>query len=309
VRSCAGKAVAVVSWPLILPGGCGSLARVKINKAVITAAGRDQHRLPLQVLVDSDGTQKPAIRIIIEETLSAGIEEVGLVIRPGDRDFYTAALQESPVKVVFIEQARPGGYGHALLCAREFVGSGGFLHLVSDHVYLSGTTRRCAQQLVETAAAEACAVSAVQPTREGMLQYYGAVGGKGVPHKQRLYQVEKVVEKPTPTLAEQELIVPGMRAGYYLCFFGMHVLTAGIMQVLGDRQRAEPEGALQLSPALSELSRREKYLAYEVEGRRYNLGVRFGLLSTQLALGLAGRDREEILAQIVELLATLPGRG
>jgi UTP--glucose-1-phosphate uridylyltransferase len=281
-------------------------AAVKINKAVITAAGRDQRALPLQVLVDSDGVQKPAIRIIIEEALSAGMDEVGLVISPGDRETYRAALQDTPAKVAFIEQPQPGGYGHALLCARDFVEDGAFLHLVSDHVYLSGLAKRCAEQLVETARAEACSVSAVQPTREGVLQYYGTIGGKGVAHKPRLYQIEKVVEKPTPTLAEQELIVPGMRAGYYLCFFGMHVLTSGVMQALADQQRALQNGSLSLSPSLSELSRREKYLAYEVQGRRYNLGVRFGLLSSQLALGLAGRDREEILAQMVELLATRP---
>jgi UTP--glucose-1-phosphate uridylyltransferase len=279
---------------------------VKINKAVITAAGRDQRRLPLQVLVDSDGVQKAAIRIIIEETLSAGVEEVGLVISPGDRTSYEAALQDSPAKISFFEQAQPAGYGHALLLARDFVANGAFLHLVSDHVYLSGTHKRCAQQLVEIASAEACSVSAVQPTREGVLQYYGTVGGKGVPHKQRLYQIETVVEKPSPTLAEQELIVPGMRAGYYLCFFGIHVLTASIMQLLEEQQRATSNGSLGLSPSLAELSRREKYLAYEVQGRRYNLGVRFGLLSSQLALGLAGRDREEILAQMVEVLATRP---
>jgi UTP--glucose-1-phosphate uridylyltransferase len=279
---------------------------VKIDKAVITAAGRDQRRLPLQVLVDSDGVQKSAIRIIIEEALSAGINEVGLVISPGDRDAYEVALQDSPAKIVFIEQSHPGGYGHALLCARDFVESGAFLHLVSDHVYLSGMQKRCAEQLVEVARNEACSVSAVQPTREGALQYYGTIGGKGVPHKPRLYQIEKVVEKPTPTVAEQELIVPGMRAGYYLCFFGMHVLTAGVMQMLEEQQRAAKNGSLSLSPSLSELSRREKYLAYEVQGRRYNLGVRFGLLSSQLALSLAGRDREEILAQMVEVLATRP---
>ncbi len=279
---------------------------MKINKAVITAAGRDQRRLPLQVLVDSDGVQKAAIRIIIEEAVSAGIEEVGLIITPGDRESYQSALQDNPVKIRFIEQPQPGGYGHALLCAREFVESDAFLHLVSDHVYLSGTNHRCAQQLMEVAREEACSVSAVQPTREGNLQYYGAIGGKGVAHNPRLYQVDRVLEKPTPTLAEQELIVPGMRAGYYLCFFGMHVLTTGVMEVLEEQQRRASGGAFGLSPALAEISRREKYLAYEVEGRRYNLGVRFGLLSSQLALGLAGRDREEILTQMVEVLATRP---
>ena len=98
--------------------------------------------------------------------------------------------------------------------------------------------------------------------------------------------------------------VPGLRAGHYLCFFGMHVLTSGIMQILAAHQQAAGDKPISLSPALSELAAREKYLAYEVLGRRYNLGEKFGLLNSQLALGLAGADREEILAQIVEVLAT-----
>ncbi|HEX7859734.1 MAG TPA: sugar phosphate nucleotidyltransferase [Verrucomicrobiae bacterium] len=279
---------------------------MKVSKAVITAAGRDHNRLPLQVLVDRDGAEKAAIQIIIEEVASAGIDEAAVIVTPADREAYAEALKGAAVKVHFIEQQKPGGYGHALLCGREFVGSGAFLHLVSDHLYLSGRAERCAQQLVEVARAEACAVSAVQPTRESMLPYYGTIGGKGVPNKARLYQVEKVLEKPTPTVAEQELMVPGLRAGHYLCFFGIHVLTSGVMEILMQRQKAAANGSLALTPALSELAGREKYLAYEVEGRRYNLGQKFGLLNTQLALGLAGRDREEILSQIVEVLATRP---
>lgn len=283
--------------------GAGCL---KVNKAVITAAGRDHNRLPLQVFVDSDGAQKPAILIILEEVARAGIDEAAIIVTPVDREAYAEALEGAPVKVQFIEQKQPAGYGHALLCGRDFVGSSAFLHLVSDHLYLSGRKERCAQQLVEVARAEACSVSAVQPTRESMLPYYGTIGGKGVHNKQRLYQIEKVLEKPTPTVAEQELMVPGLRAGHYLCFFGMHVLTSGVMEILAKAQETAKNGSLGLTPALSELASREKYLAYEVEGRRYNLGQRFGLLNTQLALGLAGKDREEILSQIVEVLATRP---
>jgi UTP--glucose-1-phosphate uridylyltransferase len=86
----------------------------------------------------------------------------------------------------------------------------------------------------------------------------------------------------------------------------MHVLTSGVMEILANARSAAKNGSLALTPALSELAIREKYLAYEVEGRRYNLGQKFGLLNTQLALGLAGNDREEILSQIVEVLATRP---
>lgn len=278
---------------------------MNIKKAVITAAGRNQNRVPLQVLVDSDGEQKAAIRIIIEEVLSAGVDEVALVITPGDQAIYQSALEGVPARMHFLEQQNPRGYGHALLRARPFIGSDSFLHLVSDHLYLSGQSKRCAQQLVSLAGAEACSISAVQATRESMLPFYGAVGGKRA-DREKLYVVDKVLEKPTPTAAEQELIVPGLRAGHYLCFFGMHLLSATLLEILDRQLQQAPNASLSVSPALDELARREKYLAYEVEGRRYNLGVKFGLFTTQLAFALAGADREEILAQMVEVLALRP---
>jgi UTP--glucose-1-phosphate uridylyltransferase len=136
-----------------------------------------------------------------------------------------------------------------------------------------------------------------------MLPYFGAVGGRRVPQSRTLYEVDTVLEKPTPTQAEQELLVPGLRAGHYLCFFGMHVLTPTILDLLDG---LGADGDRLLSPALAALASRERYLALEVAGSRYNLGVAYGLLVAQLALGLAGRDRADILAQLVELLARQP---
>jgi UTP--glucose-1-phosphate uridylyltransferase len=265
---------------------------VKIKKAVITAAGK-RRGLPLQSLVDSDGVVKSALRIILEEARSAGIEDVCVVVNPNDQEPYRAAAGED---ICFVEQDPPRGYGHAVWSARHFVGDDPFLHAVCDHLWVSREKRRSAQQLVETAAAEACAVSAVQATREDMLPYYGTVGGKRVPGKLPLYAVENVIEKPTPTLAEQQLIVPGLRAGHYLCFFGMHVLTPTVMEIL--------ENQAELSPALKALAGREKYLALEVAGVRYDLGAKYGLLIAQMALALEGQDRGEVLAELVNLLAS-----
>ena len=144
----------------------------------------------------------------------------------------------------------------------------------------------------------------MQATRESQLPYYGTVGGKGVPNRPNLYLIERVLEKPTPTAAEQHLIVPGLRAGHYLCFFGMHVLTPTIMEVLHDTISASGTSLnVSLSVALVKLAERERYLAFQISGRRYNIGVKFGLLNAQLALALEGQDREEVLAQMVELLA------
>jgi UTP--glucose-1-phosphate uridylyltransferase len=112
-----------------------------------------------------------------------------------------------------------------------------------------------------------------------------------------------VVEKPTPTEAEQTLLVPGLRTGHYLCFFGMHVLLPTVMGLLDEAITTnEGRGRVQLSPVLDLLARREKYLALEARGRRYPLDVRYGLLTAQLALALNGRDREEVLLLLSELL-------
>jgi len=278
---------------------------MKIRKALITAAGKSQRTLPLQTLVDRDGASKTALAIIVEEALQAGIEEIGVVIIPGDEAAYQAAAGPHAKRVRFILQTAPLGYGHAVACGQAFVGKEAFLLLVGDHLYVSRDAKNCAQQLVALAEAESCAVSAVQATHESKLPYYGAVGARRVQGRQGLYEIERVIEKPTPTEAEQQLIVPGLRAGHYLCFFGMHVLTASVMEMLAaDVERAARScGNVQLSPALARTAERERYLACELLGRRYDIGAQYGLLIAQLALSLSGQDRDEVLAQLVELLA------
>lgn len=273
-----------------------------IRKALITAAGKNQRTLPLQSLVDRDGVTKTALAIIIEEILSAGIEKIGVVISPGDEAAYRVAAGAHASRLTFIEQAEPRGYAHAIHSAAEFCEGDAFLLLVGDHLYLSATEKGCAQQLVEIARTENCAVSAVQSTHESKLPYYGAVGGQLVNAAQHLYQVEAVLEKPTPTEAEQKLDVPGLRAGYYLCFFGMHVLTPAVQRILRDLF-AEHE-TVNFRTALARLAEHERYLAAELAGRRYDFGVKYGLLNAQLALALSGRDRDEVLRGLVELMAT-----
>jgi len=277
---------------------------MKVHKALITAASPAQRTLPLQTLVDRDGAPKAALAILLEECLRAGLEEIGVVICPGDQAAYAAAAGPHARRVQFLPQSEPRGYGHAVLCGRGFVGQEPFLLLVGDHLYVSREGKGCAQQLVEVAQAEACAVSAVQATHESKLPYYGTVGGRRVQGRQGLYEIERVIEKPTPTEAEQHLIVPGLRAGHYLCFFGMHVLTPTVMEILAeDLARAEAGRPVSLSPALERAAQRERYLACELRGRRYDIGATYGLLIAQLALSLSGKDRDEVLTQLVELLA------
>ena len=137
---------------------------MNIQRAVITAAGPGQSALPLQSLVDRQGIEKTALELILEEAVEAGIEEVCVVICPGESANYAKASGEYAGRVTFVEQHQPRGYGDALYRAVDFVGNEPFLHLVGDHLYLSNADRGCARQLVDLAQREACAVSAVQAT-------------------------------------------------------------------------------------------------------------------------------------------------
>jgi UTP--glucose-1-phosphate uridylyltransferase len=282
-------------------------------------------------LVDRDGLTKPVLQIIAEEAIASGIEEICVVSAPGDEAVYRAQFrshaanlrstykgtdwaEEQARSVVDLEQrlrfavqSEPEGYGHAVWCARAFVGGAPFLLLLGDHLYVSSEPRRCARQLIDLAISENCAVSAVQATREHLIHQYGTLTGRRLPQHPDTYAIEEIIEKPNPTLAEQRLQVPGLRAGHYLCFFGMHVLTPSVFELLDEivAKNVRELGQIQLTTALNALARREPYLALETRGARFNLGVKFGVIEAQIALALAGADRERILALLLESILRL----
>jgi UTP--glucose-1-phosphate uridylyltransferase len=276
---------------------------MKVRKAVITAAAENQRALPLQTLIDRDGQEKSVLAILVEQVLLGHLEEICIVVCPGDEAPYARAVSKHLGHVRFVPQEGGRGYGYAVWCAREFTAGEPFLHLVGDHLYVNAGDGAPAGRLLQVAESEECSVSGVQITREGLLPNFGAVGGRRLAGRDGLYRVETVLEKPTPTEAEQRLTVSGMRAGHYLCFFGMHVLTPGVLEILGRQLADSPNGRAPLSAALAELARQEQYLALEEPHRRYDIGARYGLLTAQLALALNGRDRADVLASLVELLA------
>ena len=101
-----------------------------------------------------------------------------------------------------------------------------------------------------------CAVSAVQATREHLIHQYGTLTGRRMPEHPEIYVIEEIIEKPNPTQAELRLHVPGIRAGHYLCFFGMHVLTPMVFELLDDLVRRDVRelGSIQLTTALNGLA-------------------------------------------------------
>lgn len=277
---------------------------MKITKAVITAAGEHHSNLPLQSVVDRHGVPLTALRCTLDEIVEAGIDDIAIIVRPGQSAPYLSAAGPHAARLTFFEQENPRGYGDAILRAADFIENEPFLHLVSDHLYVSRTDNSCAAQLCDVARQHECSVSAIQATRENQIIYFGTVGGSPVARHDRLYDVSTVVEKPTPTIAEQELVVAGQRAGYYLCLFGMHVLTPSILTLLSNNLSvAEVGSSIDLSTALAQLAQQERYLALEVDGARHNISYKYGLMMAQLAISLGGVDRELILTELVNLLA------
>ncbi|KAJ3058848.1 hypothetical protein HK102_010290, partial [Quaeritorhiza haematococci] len=163
---------------------------------------------------------------ILREPAEAKYAEELEWLRSIDGDAKPASWRLSP------RMDEPRGYGHAVWCARDFAGGDPFLLLLGDHLYLSSAPRRCARQLIELATAESCAVSAVQATQEHLIHQYGTLTGRRLTDRPDVYAIDEIIEKPNPTLAELRLHVPGLRAGHYLCFFGMHVLTPTVFELL-----------------------------------------------------------------------------
>ncbi len=257
----------------------------------------------MQTLFDQQGTERSVLSLVVREAVGAGVDDICIVVYPGDEEPYANLLTDDAARLTFVRQTEPRGYAHAVGCAREFVGDEPFLHFVGDHIYVGPESGVCARRLLDVATTEDCAVSAVQVSRESLLPFYGVVGGQQVHGKPGLYRIDTVLEKPTPTQAEERLIVPGLRSGQYLCFHGMHVLTPAIFEILSTLLSAAPSGRVSLSSALSVLAQREQYLAMIQKSRRYDVGVKYGLFSAQLALALDGQDREEVLTELVNLLA------
>lgn len=290
-------------------------------------------------LVDTDGLTKTVIQIIGEEALRAGCEEICLVVQPGDErvyaDYFRGMTEETFAafagkdwavraaeqladfgqRLHFVSQASPEGYGHAVFQAREFVGDEPFLHLLGDHVYLSSAEHGCAEQLVRIYESGAfAALSAVQETPERLLHLFGTMRGEPMESADRpgdLWRVTAIEEKPTPERARSALRSPGVGPGRYLCHFGMHVFPPAIFEALEHHISCDLRvgGEIQLTNA-QEFMRAELlggpgggYAACRIEGRRFDTGIPYGLMETQIALALAGRHRAEIVESLALLLA------
>jgi UTP--glucose-1-phosphate uridylyltransferase len=314
-------------------------AMAKVRKAVITAAGKGTRQYPASTavqkemfpMVDRDGLTKPVIQIIGEEAIDSGIEEICIITQPGEepqyRDYFKrldddmvksfrgkdwAILESEKLgafgeRLHFAEQHSPEGFGHAVYQAKKFVGDEPFLLLLGDHVYISDVKDRCARQLIrvyETYMLDA--VTGVQPTVERLLHLFGTIRGGPIDPAKGIYKAELIIEKPTIDQAREQLATPGLPAGNYLAHFGMHVFSPRIFDSLEHliKNNLRERGEIQLTAAQEHLRQHtDKYWAVVSQGQRYDTGIPYGLMETQLALSLNGVHRTEICEAIARILA------
>jgi UTP--glucose-1-phosphate uridylyltransferase len=170
------------------------------------------------------------------------------------------------------------------------------LVMLGDHVYISRRERHCAGQVLDVFERYGCNISAVNQAGEDALPYFGTIKGRLLPNETDVYETCEIVEKPSPEYARAHLRSTGLPDGSYLCFFGMHAMTQGIFDVLEHaiRTNVSESGEIQFTGAQESLRQGERYLAFEVDGDRFDTGVPAGLLETQLALALHSPLREMV---------------
>ena len=277
----------------------------RVRKAVIPAAGFGTRLFPaskatkkeLFPIVDRDGIAKPVILLLVEEALSAGIEDVILIVQENDLSDFRAFFQEQVSienynklpghfreyarrileigrRVSFVTQTTQEGFGHAVYCAHDAVGDEPFLLMLGDHLYRSATDVSCAQQLIAAYDQHKVSTLGLRSTPEDQLANFGTATGVWL-EANRLLSVSEFAEKPTADYARNNLRVPGLQDGTYLTVFGQYVIKPALFGYLEEhiKNNVRERGEFQLTSALDRLRREDGFLGLIVDGQRYDIGL------------------------------------
>jgi UTP-glucose-1-phosphate uridylyltransferase/mevalonate kinase len=276
-----------------------------VRKAIIPAAGFGTRLFPaskatkkeLFPIVDRDGIAKPAILLIVEEALEAGIEEVIIIVQEDDlgdfesffrqqvsienynklpRHFqqYAQRLLEIGRRVTFVTQTTQEGFGHAIYCARQAVGAEPFLLMLGDHIYRSTGEKSCAAQLLAAYQRHGTSVLGLRRTAESQIANFGTATGVWVEGNQ-LLNITEFAEKPTVDYARSNLQVPDLPEGEYLTVFGQYIIQPKLFDYLEEHivNNVRERGEFQLTSALDRLRQEDGFLGLIMEGRRYDIGL------------------------------------
>lgn len=293
----------------------------KVRKALIPAAGFGTRLFPatkavkkeLFPIIDRDGRAKPVILAIVEEALSAGIEEVGIVVQRSDRKIFKDFLKSAPKtelfqklspenqeysrylqtlgeRITILIQEQQEGYGHAVFCAKEWIRDEPFLLLLGDHVYTSDTDISCASQVIEIYEKFGKSAIGLTVMPGSIIHKAGCV--KGIwQEPNSILSLTQIYEKPTLEYARSHLRIEGMPEDQFLAVFGMYVLESKIFDYLQEeiKNNARYKGEFQLTTCLERLRQGEGMTGYLVKGQYFDIGMPEFYRQTILDFGKADK--------------------
>jgi UTP--glucose-1-phosphate uridylyltransferase len=289
----------------------------KVRKAIIPAAGLGTRFLPATKAMPKEMlpiVDKPTIQYIVEEAIASGIEDIIIVTGKGKRaieDHFDNApeLEQTLIEkkkydlleqvrhsanlvdIHYIRQKSPKGLGHAVWCARKFIGDEPFAVLLGDDIVQA--EQPCISQLMEQYERTGCSVIGVQPVPEEETHRYGII--EPLERMGNLYQVKRFVEKPPRGTAPSNLAI-----------MGRYILTPEIFGFL-EKQEAGAGGEIQLTDAIQKLNEQQPVYAYSFSGKRYDVGEKLGFVKTTIEFALQNEElREELAAFLKEIVQTLP---
>ncbi|HET7627073.1 MAG TPA: UTP--glucose-1-phosphate uridylyltransferase GalU [Bacillales bacterium] len=287
----------------------------KITKAIIPAAGLGTRFLPATKAMPKEMlpiVDKPAIQYIVEEAVASGIEDIIIVtgrnkraiedhfdsspelehaLKQKNKQELLEAVQKSThlAEIHYIRQKEPKGLGHAIWSARKFIGNEPFAVLLGDDIFRG--TEPGLKQLIDKYDELKASVIGVQQVPHDQTHRYGIIAPvDGGTTKDRLYEVERFVEKPSPGQAPSDLAM-----------IGRYVLTPEIFDFLGEHQIGAG-GEIQLTDAIEKLNAQQNVYAYNLAGDRFDTGEKLGFIETTCAFAL---ENEELGSDVLKLLKRL----
>ncbi|MGX6445619.1 UTP--glucose-1-phosphate uridylyltransferase GalU [Neobacillus sp. K501] len=286
-----------------------------VRKAIIPAAGLGTRFLPATKAMPKEMlpiVDKPTIQYIVEEAVASGIEDIIIVTGKGKRAIedhfdFAPELEQNLVEkekfdllnrvqyatnladIHYIRQKEPKGLGHAIWCARNFIGNEPFAVLLGDDIVQSDTP--CLKQLINQYEDTHSSVIGVQTVSESETHRYGIIDPST--QEGRRYQVNNFVEKPKQGTAPSNLAI-----------MGRYVLTPEIFMFLESQEKGAG-GEIQLTDAIQKLNQIQRVFAYDFEGKRYDVGEKFGFVKTTIEFALQHEDlHDEMLDYLQNLVST-----
>ncbi|MCY9660259.1 UTP--glucose-1-phosphate uridylyltransferase GalU [Paenibacillus chondroitinus] len=284
---------------------------MKVRKAIIPAAGLGTRFLPATKAMPKEMlpiVDKPTIQYIVEEAVESGIEDIIIVTGKGKRaiedhfdnsfeleqnlfekqkfDLLTEVQKSSKVDIHYIRQKEPRGLGHAIWCARKFIGDEPFAVLLGDDIVRAD--KPCLKQMMDQYEYRHSSIIGVKHVSDDEVSRYGIVDGRQI--EKQLFSINHLVEKPKKEEAPSNLAI-----------MGRYILTARIFDILND-QKPGAGGEIQLTDAIEALNDLESVYAYEFEGERFDVGEKLGFIQTTINYAL---QREDLRFDLLKYLSSV----